>query len=197
MSKGKVEEEDFWDKDINVEDGNNTLKAIFKPDYETTKDLERTTIYVSAEWIHIVRLLKKRLRIEGATRQGIHFIRRRLTIYGLQFLHKENKEIIDKRQEEYDNNLEMYNPLTTIIAAQLLNIYPREQIRTSLYLKEETLGWIHDLSDMFGLNTYSVVRAAWGYTVLKLVTTEYLPRGFQEHANQDVEFFKQYVLRKW
>lgn len=190
----EVEEEDFWDNEINVEDA---LKAIFKPDYEKTKDLERTTIYVSAEWTHIVRLLKKRLRIIGATRQGIHFIRRRLTIYGLQLLHEENKETINKRQEEYDNNLETYNPLTTIIAAQLLNIYPRESIRTSLYLKEETMGWVHDISDMFGLNTYSVIRAAWGHTILKLVTTEHLPEGFREHATQDIDFFMQYVLRKW
>ena len=195
MSKG-VEEDEF-DKEIRVEDGNNILKGIFKPDYEKTKDLERTTIYVSAEWIHIVRLLKKRLRVEGATRQGVHFIRRRLTIYGLQILHEENKKTIEKRQEEYDKNLELYNPLRTILAAQLLNIYPREQIRTSIYLKEETLGWVHDLSDMFNLNTYSVIRAAWGYTVLKLITSKYLPHGFQEHAKQDVDFFKQYISRKW
>ena len=193
----KEVEEDGFDKEIRVEDGNNILKEIFKPDYEKTKDLERTTIYVSAEWIHIVRLLKKRLQVEGATRQGTHFIRRRLTVSGLQLLNKENEKGIAKWQEQYDNSLETFNPFRSIFAAQSLNIYPHENIRTSLYLKEDTMGWIHDLSSIFNLNTYSIIRATWGYTILQLVDAHYLPPGFKEHADYDVNFFKQYVLHKW
>ena len=194
MQKGV--EEDGFDKEIRVEDGNNVLKEIFKPDYEKAKELDRTTIYVSAEWTHIVRLLKKRLRIEGTTRQGTHFIRRRLAITGLQLLYEDNKAIIAKRQEEYDNELEIYNPLSCILAAQPYNLYPREQLRTSIYLKEETLGWIQDLSEMFDLTNYSMIRVALCYTILKLTESNYLPASLSERPKQDIELFKLYLSRK-
>ncbi len=190
------EVEDIWNKEINVEDGANALKTIFKPDYERAKELDRITIYVSAEWTQIVRLLKKRLRVEGTPRQGIHFIRRRLTITGLQLLHDENKEVILKRQEEYDNELEEYSPLHCILAAQPLNLYPREQLRTSIYLKEETLGWIQDISEMFRLSNYSIVRVAMSYAILKLVELNYLPVTLSQRPKQDIALFKEYISFK-
>ena len=192
----ELEEEDFWEREIDVSDGANTIKEIFKPDYERTKDLDRTTIYVSAEWIHIVRLLKKRLRVEGTTRQGTHFIRRQLAITGLQLLYEDNKAIIAKRQEEYDNELEIYNPLSCILAAQPYNLYPREQLRTSVYMKEETLGWIQDLSEMFDLTNYSMIRVALSYTILKLTELNYLPASLSDRPKQDIELFKLYLSHK-
>ena len=192
----KSEEEDVWDRDIEVSDGANALKEIFKPDYERTKDLDRTTIYISAEWIHVVRLLKKRLRREGETQQGVHFIRRRLAITGLQLVYEDNKSIIAKRQEEYDNELEFFNPLSCILAAQPYNLYPREQLRTSIYMKEETLGWIQDLSEMFGLTSYSVIRVALCYAILKLIELNYLPASLAEHPKSDIELFKLYLLHR-
>ena len=194
MQKGV--EEDLFDKEIRVEDGNNIFKEIFKPDYEKAKELDRTTIYVSAEWIHIVRLLKKRLRVEGTTRQGTHFIRRRLAITGLQLLYEDNKAIIAKRQEEYDNELEIYNPLSCILAAQPYNLYPREQLRTSVYMKEETLGWIQDLSEMFDLTNYSMIRVALCYTILKLTELNYLPASLSDRPKQDIALFKLYLSHK-
>lgn len=196
MTKGKVGEEDFFEREIEVTNGNNVLKDVFKPDYEKTKELDRATIYVSAEWNRMLRILKKRLRHEGATQQGVNFIRRRLTIAGLQMLYEDNKQAIDKRQVEYDNDLETYNPLSCILAAQPRNIFPREQIRTSVFVKEETLGWIQDLGDMFDLIQYSVIRVAWCYTILKLIDSNYLPTALKPHTKQDIKMFKEYVLRK-
>ena len=193
MQKGV--EEDGFDKEIEVKDGNNVLKEIFKPDYERTKDLERVNTYMSAEWAQIVRVLKKRLRYKGETQQGVHFIRRRLTIVGLKMLYDENKAIIDKHQEKYDNDLENFDSLNCILAAQPRSIYQHVQTRRSIYLKEDTLGWIQDLADMFNLNVYSVIRAAWSYTILKLIELKYLPPSVAENAESDVERFKKYLLQ--
>ena len=194
MSKRKVEE-DFWDKDISIEDGNNTLKAIFKPDYERTKDLDRVSIYMSAEWAQIVRVLKKRLRHNGETQQGVHFIRRRLTIVGLKMLYEDNKATIDKHQEKYDNDLENFNSLNCILAAQPRSIFQHVQARRAIYLKEDTLGWIQDLADMCNLNAYSIVCVAWSYSILKLIELKYLPPSVAGNAESDIERFKEYLLR--
>ena len=191
----KLEEEDCWDREIDVSDGTNTLKEIFKPDYERTKDLDRVSIYMSAEWAHIVRVLKKRLRYKGETQQGVHFIRRRLTIVGLKMLYDENKAIIDKHQEKYDNDLENFDSLNCILAAQPRSIFQHVQARRSVYLKEDTLGWIQDLADMFNLNVYSVIRVAWSYTILELIELKYLPPSVVENAESDIERFKKYLLR--
>lgn len=188
-------EEDFWDSEIEVEDVNNTLKVIFKPDYEKTKELDRINIYVSAEWNQIVRLLKKRLKHIGGSQQGVHFIRRRVTITGLQLLYDDNKAIIDKSQEKYDNDLETFDSLNCILAMQPRSIYQHEHTRRLIYVKEETLGWIQDIADVFNLNAYSVVRVAWSYTFLKLIELEYLPTIVCEHAKQDIELFKKYLSR--
>ena len=193
----RVEEEDIWNKKMVVSDGTNALKEIFKADYERTKELDKINIYVSAEWVHIVKLLKKRLRVEGTTRQGTHFIRRRLTIAGLQLLQNDNTTLITKQQKEYDAALEIYDSLSCILAAQVRNIYPREALRTSLYLQEETMGWIQDFSDMLNLTTYSVIRPTWSYAILKLIEIEYLPDDFSERPKQDIKLFKEYISRKF
>ena len=187
--------EDVWDKEIEVSDGANTLKEIFKPDYERTKDLDRVNTYMSAEWSQMVRLLKKRLRHEGETQHGVHFIRRRLTIAGIKMLYDDNKTIIDKHQEKYDINLETFNPLSCILAMQPRSIYQHEHTRRAIFLKEETLGWIQDLADMFNLSVYSIVRVAWSYTILKLIVLGFLPSSIAENAKSDVEIFKEYLLR--
>jgi len=188
-------EEDLFDKEIEVKDGAKTLKTIFKADYERTKDLDCVNIYVSAEWGQIVRLLKKRLRHEEGTQQGVHYIRRRLTIVGLKMLYEDNKAIIDKHQEKYDNDLENFDSLNCILAAQPRSIYQHVQARRLIYLKEDTLGWIQDLADMFNLNVYSIVRVAWSYTILELIELKFLPPSLTENAKSDMERFKEYLLR--
>ena len=184
--------EDVWNREIEVSDGANTLKEIFKSDYERTKELNRANIYISAEWMHITRLLKKRLRHEGTTQVGTIFIRRRLTVYGLQLLSEDNKIAIAKQQEQYDINLEIYNPIQYILIAQSRKLFPHDGIRSTIYLREETLGWIEDISDIFNLNMSSLIRVAWDYTIMKLTEMNFLHRGFNEHAKTDIALFREY-----
>lgn len=180
------------DREIPVENGENILKEIFKPDNEKTRDLESGKIRLTNWHLWVLRVMEQKLKKEGALKSGVNFIKRRLILHGLGKITSDNKEKVRTAYEDYEKWLQKYDRRKNQRAkkAKIIgDVDGRDKV--NLYMKESEFSRVRDLAQIFDLTNDSIERIAFGYSIIDL--KEYIDNEVVEEAQKDIVEFKEHL----
>lgn len=157
----------FDDLEISVEDGNAPIKLVFIPDYVGRDKLHSRKLQITAWQRFAISVIKQELK-HNDNYHGVTFIRRRMIKYGLGLLEKDNEQAINILSNRYESFLSSFN-------SKQFNTFYQNTLtigdtrfhgeKINIYLEDEDLGRINELSEILHISQRSIMRISLVYTI--------------------------------
>ena len=191
MIEALKQKEQWQNHEIAVNDGDNAIKDVFRPDYEKTRDLEAGKMWLTRWHRHVINKMNYRLEEMGNLQNGTNFIKRRLIVTGLGVINEKMRKEIKELNEAFVQNLEDYDRRIMQKLERTISIGDSDGKKSMIYLTETTFARVRKLGQIFYLTNDTVERMAFAYSIVQL--KDFFTESVIIEAKEDITDFEEHI----